>query len=316
MMKSFLVARPIDADLCFDELYLHECGLIQVYGWQRHGSTQRLTNLSIRVNGVHWAFFQSHRYLRPDVPDTLPAGICIEADVGGVIVRSIELAWEGATIFTLHDVEVECGEPHYHHLRNDGEVLGREGIYGFGPPNTEVHPEVAALAEQLRPPVLDFGCGIGAMIHFLQSRGIEAKGIEIDRPGIAGSLPAEMRPLVTLYDGAFPLPFADKAFESVICSEVLEHIPNYETAVSEMARICRNQVFITVPDISVIPLLHKHNVVPWHLLESTHVNFFNQTSLERLLRRHFRSAEFYRLSACCINGTPYRESLAVLCAAT
>ena len=312
-MRAFLVRRPIDGDLCFDELHVHNCGLIQIHGWQRHCSTRPLSNLSLYVNGEPIPIFQIYRYERPDVPDALPSGLCLEADLGPQVVRSLELLWEDCSIFAAQNLQIECYEPHYHNLRRGEEVLARKDVYCFGPPNSNVHPEIAAIAVCLRPVVLDFGCGIGAMIRTLIANGIEARGIEIDRPAINEGLAAEMRPRVTLYDGSFPVPFGDKTFESVICSEVLEHIPQYETALGEMARICRGQVFITVPDMSTIPLLHKHSVVPWHLLEATHVNFFNQTSLEKLLKKYFRSVEFYRIGPCEINGTSYRESLAALC---
>jgi SAM-dependent methyltransferase len=312
-MTSFLLARPIHEDLCFDELHIESCGLLRIVGWQRHRSGTPLSLLSIRVNGVPRPVLQIYRYERADVPDCLPSGVCLEVDLGSEIVRSVELLWEKTSVFWIEGLEIRCREPHYAHLRVTERVLGRDDIYGFGPPNPEVQPEVAAMALRLRPPVLDFGCGIGALIRVLRSAGVESYGIELDRPGIRENLPADMRPYVTLYTGAFPIPFPDKAFASVTCSEVLEHIADYESAVQEMARVCRGQVFLTVPDISVIPLLHKRNVVPWHLLESTHVNFFNQTSLEKLLKRYFHLADFFRLGPCNINGTWYRESLVALC---
>jgi len=312
-MNSFLIARPIHEDLCFDELHVHDCGLLQITGWQRHRSTTPLSLLSIRVNLLPRPLLQNYRYRRDDVPDSLPSGICLEVDLGAEVVRSVEVMWENVPIFLAQGLEIRCQEPHYSHLRFTDQVLGRDGIYGFGPPNPNVHPDVAAMALRLRPPVLDFGCGIGVLIRILRSAGIESYGIELERPGITENLPEDVRPYITLYGGQFPIPFPDKAFASVVCSEVLEHIPDYERAVQQIARVCRGQLFLTVPDVSVIPLLHKHNVVPWHLLESTHVNFFNQTSLEKLLKRYFQSALLFRLGSCSINETPYRESLVALC---
>ena len=312
-MNSFSVSRPVHEDLYFDEVYIHDCGLVQIVGWQRHRSATPASRLSIRINGVPRSWFQTYRYERADVPDSLPSGICLEANLGTEIVHSIELAWDNSSIFFKDGLEIACREPHYAGLRATADVLGRNGIYSFGPPNAGVHPEVAAMALKLRPPVLDFGCGIGALIRVMRSAGIESYGIELERPGILENLPEDMRPYVTLYDGSFPIPFEDNAFASVTCSEVLEHIPDYEGALQQMARVCRGKLFLTVPDISAVPLLHKHNVVPWHLLESTHVNFFNQTSLERLLKRYFQSVSFFRLGECNINGTPYRESLVALC---
>lgn len=312
-MNSFLIGRRIQEDLCFDELHIHDCGLVQTFGWQRHSSTTPLSRLSIRINGALRSVFQIYRYERIDVPASLPSGICLESNLGSEIVQSVELLWENASIFSIKGLQIRCTEPHYAGLRNTARVLGRNEIYGFGPPNSNVTPEIAAMALRLPAPLLDFGCGIGSLIRVLRSAGIESCGIEIDRPGILDNLPQDMRPYVTLYGGSFPIPFPDKAFASVVCSEVLEHIPNYEGALQEIVRVCRGQLLLTVPDISVIPLLHKHNVVPWHLLESTHVNFFNQSSLEQLLKRYFQSVLFFRLGTCNINGTPYPESLMALC---
>ncbi len=52
--------------------------------------------------------------------------------------------------------------------------------------------------------------------------------------------------------------FAAGAFASVTCVEVLEHIEDIEGAVREIARLARERVFVTVPDISAIPLLEPH----------------------------------------------------------
>jgi len=311
-MNSFLIAKPIHEDLCFDVLNVHECGLVQLIGWQRHRSSTPLSLLGVNINHLPRPVFQMYRFDRSDVPDVLPSGICLEVNLGSEVVRSIDVTWDGAQIFSAEGVEIACQEPHYAMLRVTERVLGRADIYGSGPPNTTVHPDVAAMALRLRPPVLDFGCGIGALMGLLQSSGIECYGIELDRPAIRDHVPDELRTRITLYDGRFPLPYEDKAFTSVVCSEVLEHVPDYAAALGEIVRVCRETLFLTVPDISVIPLLHKHNVVPWHLLEATHVNFFTQTSLSQLLRRHFHSVSFFRLAQCMINGTPYRESLAAM----
>jgi ubiquinone/menaquinone biosynthesis C-methylase UbiE len=93
---------------------------------------------------------------------------------------------------------------------------------------------------------------------------------------------------------------------------VLEHIPDYERAVSEIARVTRKGALITVPDVSAIPALHKHGVIPWHLLEATHVNFFTQESLAALLGRSFGRLEFYRICPVEVNGTTFWVSVAAL----
>ena len=79
-----------------------------------------------------------------------------------------------------------------------------------------------------------------------------------------------------------------------------------------MARIAR-RALITVPDASEIPTLFPHHVVPWHLLESTHVNFFTQTSLARVLLPLFPRVRFLRLGEFRVNGTRVFTSLVADC---
>lgn len=43
------------------------------------------------------------------------------------------------------------------------------------------------------------------------------------------------------------LPFADKSFDTVICTHTLEHVPNIFQAVSELRRVTKNRLMIVVP---------------------------------------------------------------------
>ncbi|MDQ2839462.1 MAG: class I SAM-dependent methyltransferase [Acidobacteriota bacterium] len=170
------------------------------------------------------------------------------------------------------------------------------------------------LAKELDGPVLDFGCGRGALVAELRRAKIEAYGLELESEVIKKSVPAELSDLITLYDGSLPSPFADKRFRSVVCSEVLEHIPNYLAAIEDIARLASEKVLFTVPDASAIPLGFRHGSVPWHLMEATHVNFFNQESLGHLLKPYFSKVEFGRIGLLRLNDSSYYVSLAAMCA--
>jgi ubiquinone/menaquinone biosynthesis C-methylase UbiE len=80
---------------------------------------------------------------------------------------------------------------------------------------------------------------------------------------------------------------ADNSYEVCAMVEVLEHIDDYEAALSEARRVAASRMVMTVPNIEVIPALSEFLVVPWHLLEATHVNFFTPGSLEHVLLRVF-----------------------------
>jgi SAM-dependent methyltransferase len=219
----------------------------------------------------------------------------------------------GQEIIYSATAEFPLSLPHYRHLLATEEIGHREQIYGVGPPPVAILPEIKALSFVLPSPVLDFGCGSGALVHALRGRGIEAVGLELSSNPFLSSLLPEARPHIRLYDGALPLPFADGCFQSAIAVEVLEHVPDCEAIVAELARVAADQVVLTVPDISAIPLGFHQGVVPWHLLEATHINFFTQPALEALLRRHFAHVDFLRIGPTVVNGAKWFCSLIALC---
>jgi 2-polyprenyl-3-methyl-5-hydroxy-6-metoxy-1,4-benzoquinol methylase len=224
----------------------------------------------------------------------------------------LKLTRGDSIIFEVLD-DFQISEPHYGHLLDESQVLHRQDIYGFGPPSREVLHEVICLCQTLAAPILDFGCGSGALVKALRARGIEAYGIELDREAINKSLSPEVTDFITHYDGTFPMPFRDRQFESVTAIEVLEHVPDFEAALSELARVARHNFIVTVPDMSAIPVCHHNHVVPWHLLEATHVNFFTQASLERILKRYFNKVEIARISPTTTNGSKWFDSLVGIC---
>ena len=104
---------------------------------------------------------------------------------------------------------------------------------------------------RLRPGarVLDLGCGEGRHAHGLHLRGdVEVIGLDMDlasirkaREGLGMLPPRETgAPLTAFLAGdATRLPFADDQFDAVICSEVLEHLPDYRAALREIRRVLR-----------------------------------------------------------------------------
>jgi SAM-dependent methyltransferase len=307
-------------DIFLETLELDPSGIIRVSGWSR---VRFESNAVPRVflDRENIPFLQHYRIERADVKSVIKdinvpqAGIIFEYLVPESVTskpfRSISIA--------LDDLEVHFeGEfgfvnPHYRGLFDSQRVYHRENIYGCGPPNSAVSPDTLALAKKLPGPVLDFGCGSGALITELRTLGVEAHGLELDSPPIRQSIQPDVAPHITLYDGQLPSPFSAGSFRSVFCSEVLEHIPQFEAAIRDIARLATERVIFTVPDASVIPLGFRHALVPWHLLEGTHVNFFNQTSLRRALEPHFSSIDFGRISPCTMNDSPFYVSLVAVC---
>jgi 2-polyprenyl-3-methyl-5-hydroxy-6-metoxy-1,4-benzoquinol methylase len=302
----------------FDRVQFERCGLIRLEGWYSGYGLRGFEFPKCFIAGEEIPMFQVFRSYRPDVAAALKSdnfyhGLVLTYRFSEQLAnKSIQLSFNSETFFDKEE-GFEVNEPDYLHLLDAHEVLHREHIYGFGPPSPTVIDEVFELAKMLPPPILDFGCGSGALVKKLRDEGIEAYGIELDRAPIMHSLLPEAKGFIYLYQGGLPLPYKTGEFKSVFATEVIEHVADYENTLNEIVRIASRNVTITVPDISSIPVCHHNSVVPWHLLESTHVNFFTQTSLERLLSNHFSEIEFARICPVTTNGSRWFGSLVCMC---
>jgi ubiquinone/menaquinone biosynthesis C-methylase UbiE len=105
--------------------------------------------------------------------------------------------------------------------------------------------------------VLDAGCGLGRHLRQLaRVPGLKIFGIDKS----TGALRETSKSMETMPDAQSKdylvsiadinkLPFADASFDCVICSEVLEHIPDHKKALKEMDRILKPQgtLVVSVP---------------------------------------------------------------------
>ena len=108
--------------------------------------------------------------------------------------------------------------------------------------------------------VLDMGCGAGRHAFEMYRRGADVVALDQDADELAtvrewfaamreeGSVPAGAEADVKQGD-ALDLPFSDGEFDRVVASEVLEHIPDDDRAVSELVRVLRpgGTIAVTVP---------------------------------------------------------------------
>lgn len=194
-------------------------------------------------------------------------------------------------------------DPHYSSLFRQDKVLGRNSIYGSGPPvdGATEFKEFAALAQGN---ILDFGCGNGDLVTYLQQQGRRAEGLELEDGKARNVIKPGAAQHVRFYPGSVPLPYGDGTFDSIVSTEVIEHVAGIEKYVPEFARILRpgGRLLVTTPDITSIPSSFLANCVPWHLLESTHINFFTPLSVAALFASHFKVVTTYCLGSGRVNG--------------
>jgi 2-polyprenyl-3-methyl-5-hydroxy-6-metoxy-1,4-benzoquinol methylase len=173
-------------------------------------------------------------------------------------------------------------------------VFHRDEIYASGPPVDDVFGELLDyVVQNSGPRVLDIGCGVGPYVAALNQRGFQAEGIELD-PECIRQAQALGRPVRRM--DATKLTYADNSFDTCILIEVVEHLDAYEKALREAGRVARRNLLISVPAIDSIAALVPYHVVPRHLLEPTHVNFFSTLNLRTLLQRLFPEAH------CVVEG--------------
>lgn len=102
---------------------------------------------------------------------------------------------------------------------------------------------IRQFAPRLKGNLLDFGCGSKPYRSLFPHVG-QYTGVDIENEGH----PHENEAIDVFYDGRH-LPFSDAHFDSVLCSEVLEHVPNPDEIITEIHRVMKPQgkILITIP---------------------------------------------------------------------
>jgi 2-polyprenyl-3-methyl-5-hydroxy-6-metoxy-1,4-benzoquinol methylase len=139
--------------------------------------------------------------------------------------------------------------------------------------------------------VLDVGCGEGVLVHkWAQSMGTgRLVGIDLEEESIqAGWAEHQASNLEYRVMEAENLPFADGEFELASAIEVLEHVPDPEHTVSEMARCAQRHLLVSVPREPMWRMLNMARGAYWSQLGNTpgHLNHWSRRSFVSLLSRH------------------------------
>ncbi len=139
--------------------------------------------------------------------------------------------------------------------------------------------------------LLDLGCGQGRHTYAALRLGAEVTAADLSETDLAdvetmvqamadeGEIKPPSGP-VTLRADALNLPFDDGHFDRVIASEILEHVPDDRTAITEIARVTKpgGRVAVTVPR-------HWPERVCWalsdayHEVEGGHVRIYRRSQL-------------------------------------
>jgi SAM-dependent methyltransferase len=144
--------------------------------------------------------------------------------------------------------------------------------------------------------ILDVGCGEGVLTHEWAERLGDRRivGIDLPDPKLEAEWRKRQRPnLEYKVEEATRLSFADDEFEMASAIEVLEHVPEPEATVAEMARVASKWLLVSVPREPIWRMTNMARGAYWKSLGNTpgHLNHWSKVSFVSLLSRHGKVEE-------------------------
>jgi len=159
------------------------------------------------------------------------------------------------------------------------------------------HSDLDELWNEAAPEsVLDVGCGEGVLTHEWAERLGDGRivGIDLDDEKLAEEWSTRTRAnLEYRAEEATALSFDDDEFDVATAIEVLEHVPDPEATVAEMARVARRWLLVSVPREPLWRGLNMARGAYWGSLGNTpgHLNHWSKRSFVRMLSQHGTIAE-------------------------
>lgn len=137
--------------------------------------------------------------------------------------------------------------------------------------------------------ILEVGVGEGEILQHITRQFPDARAIGVDLPDEALAGEWQQRGIVGEFGDVTALRFADDEFDLVLAIEVLEHVPDFDAALRELARVCRGTVVLSVPSE---PIWRIGNMARGRYLRQWgntpgHVNHWSRRAFVRAVSRHF-----------------------------
>jgi len=143
-------------------------------------------------------------------------------------------------------------------------------------------PETPA-SERGKRTAVDVGCRSGHQTRQLEARGYHVTSIDIEK----------LFDQCIVVDANKTLPFEDKSFDVIWCSEVIEHLADAEFTVGEFRRVLKDGgvMYLTTPNsyFWLMRPLHWIGLPPSRLQRQDHTQFFNIAAIRKI----FPNAELF-----------------------
>lgn len=144
--------------------------------------------------------------------------------------------------------------------------------------------------------MLDAGCGDGINLMGMTEKAkesawnLELTGVDYNPIRVTRALEQGLSFQIQKAS-LYSLPFENESFDIVLCNHVLEHIPDFSTALNELYRVLKTDGLLIagIPNEGCLLARLRNNVIQKSISRKTdHVNFFTKESFtQRLVKAGF-----------------------------
>ncbi len=139
--------------------------------------------------------------------------------------------------------KIQVDKNHYFNLQYDTKE--RWSSYWY---------QIHEVLKQNSQSVLEIGVGNKTVSDYLRKIGIKVTTCDFDK---------NLKP--DFVASVLNLPFEENSFDTVLCAEVLEHLPfnNFQKALKEIFRITRSKAILTLPHLSLTHIYFGGKLIPY-----------------------------------------------------
>lgn len=107
---------------------------------------------------------------------------------------------------------------------------------------------ISQILEKIKPieSFLEVGCAEGHYLAKIERKVRVVVGMDFEEEKTENAK-KNCKKAKILQANAEKLPFKDNCFDFVLCSEVIEHLPNWKKGLQELKRVSRKKILITIP---------------------------------------------------------------------
>ncbi len=156
-------------------------------------------------------------------------------------------------------------------------------LYHSMPENAVAKQLIAFTKKHAGKKILDMGCATGNYSVVLKNMGYDVKGADVN-PAYVQRARERGIDAVQIDNG---IPFPDKSFDTVICYEVIEHVPDLKPLFTEAKRLAAKNILFTTPNSEFVDELARQGLLYEHFAELDHKNFFTRNTLANELNKYF-----------------------------